>query len=78
MTGMVRTQTKYKTPIDRVFQLDLGTVQSYETALSQVGMNFQIMDDGALLEYQVVGVFKDLEDGLYYALCRELILEDNI
>ena len=41
-------------------------------------MNFQIMDDGALLEYQIVGVFQDLEDGLYYALCRELILEDNI
>lgn len=78
MTGMVRTQTKYKNPIDRVFQLDLGTVPLDKDALSQVGMNFQIMDDGALLEYQIVGVFKDLEDGLYYALCRELILENNI
>lgn len=78
MTGMVRTQTKYKTPIDRIFQLDLGTVPLDKDALSQVGMNFQIMDDGALLEYQIVGVFKDLEDGLYYALCRELILESNI
>lgn len=78
MIVTVRTQHKYNNPVDRIFQLDLSTEATAETALAQVGLNFQVMEDGALLEYQVVGVFKDMEDGQYYALCRELILENNI
>lgn len=78
MIATVRTQHKYNNPVDRIFQLDLSTEATAEIALAQVGLNFQVMEDGALLEYQVVGVFKDMEDGQYYALCRELILENNI
>lgn len=78
MMASVRTQNKYSTQMDEIFELELGSNPTAEDALACVGMNFQIMDDGALLEYQVVCIFRGVDDDKYYAICRELIQPNNI